>query len=257
MPLLVSLHTWSGDYTQADPLATLALEAGWNYIHPDFRGPNWTTEACLSTKALSDIDDAIQYAIENGSVDPARIFVVGVSGGGYATLGSYLRSRHTVRAWLAWVPISDLVAWFYESQNRESQYAQDIINCTSDDGEFDEEEARRRSPLHWNFPEELPGRLEIYAGINDGYSGSVPISHSILFFNKLAEHLGEEDARLKEAEIIRLLVRGIGRRHSNELGDRDLILQAHIEGASLSIFDGGHEMLADWCFRRLEELARQ
>src|SRR5690606_28898094 len=165
MPLLVSLHTWSGDYSQADPLAGPALQAGWNYIHPDFRGANKSTDACLSTKALSDIDDAIQYAIENGSVDPARIFVVGVSGGGYATLGSYLRSRHTVRAWLAWVPISDLAAWFYESQSRENQYAQDIINCTSEDGEFDEEAASRRSPLRWDFPEKLSGRLEIYAGI--------------------------------------------------------------------------------------------
>src|SRR5690606_35910714 len=64
-PLLISLHTWSGDYKQGDPLAEKAAEGNWNYIHPDFRGPNWTPDACMSPKALADIDDAIQYAIEN------------------------------------------------------------------------------------------------------------------------------------------------------------------------------------------------
>ncbi len=37
-PLLVSLHSWSGDYTQRDTLAYMARSAGWNYTHPDFRG---------------------------------------------------------------------------------------------------------------------------------------------------------------------------------------------------------------------------
>ena len=57
-PLVVGLHTWSGDYTQNDPLAKIAKREGWNYIHPNFRGPNWTKDACLSEKALADIDDA-------------------------------------------------------------------------------------------------------------------------------------------------------------------------------------------------------
>jgi hypothetical protein len=68
-PLIVSLHTWSGDYSQDDPLADMARTAGWNYIHPDFRGPNRTADACLSPKALTDIDDAIKYAKDKGPVD--------------------------------------------------------------------------------------------------------------------------------------------------------------------------------------------
>src|SRR5437899_10289025 len=91
-PLVVSLHTWSGDYTQNDPLAIMVKNEGWNYIHPNFRGPNRSKDACLSKKAVSDIEDSIQYAISKGSVDPGNIFVVGVSGGGYATLGMYLKT---------------------------------------------------------------------------------------------------------------------------------------------------------------------
>ena len=76
-PLVVSLHTWSGDFTQEDPLAPLCKAAGWNYIHPDFRGPNWTREACCSSLAIGDIDEAIDFALAQGGVDPARIYVAG------------------------------------------------------------------------------------------------------------------------------------------------------------------------------------
>ena len=89
-PLLVSLHTWSGDFSQYDTLAILAKTKDWNYIHPDFRGPNRTNDACCSKLALTDIDDAIDYAINNADVDTANIFIVGMSGGGYATFSSQL-----------------------------------------------------------------------------------------------------------------------------------------------------------------------
>jgi predicted alpha/beta-fold hydrolase len=46
-PLIVSLHTWSGDYSQNDPLGEMARKKGWNFIHPDFRGPNRNIDACL------------------------------------------------------------------------------------------------------------------------------------------------------------------------------------------------------------------
>ncbi|WP_010553442.1 alpha/beta hydrolase family protein [Pseudoalteromonas arctica] len=78
-PLIMSLHTWSGDYQQFDPLASLSLKAGWNYIHPDFRGPNNSTDSCLSDKVISDIDDSIFYVIKNGNVDKDNIFIVGTS----------------------------------------------------------------------------------------------------------------------------------------------------------------------------------
>jgi dipeptidyl aminopeptidase/acylaminoacyl peptidase len=40
-PLLVSLHSWSGDWTQRQKeLEEGALERGWVYLFPDFRGAN-------------------------------------------------------------------------------------------------------------------------------------------------------------------------------------------------------------------------
>lgn len=254
-PLIVSLHTWTGGYSQEDPLAAMVKNEGWNYIHPDFRGPNRTQDACLSPKAISDIDDAIQYAIDNGSVDMGNIFVVGLSGGGYATLGTYLKTRHIIKAFLAWASISDLAAWFYHSRNRNVTYAQDILRCTSDGINFDENEARRRSPMAWDMPAKPKGRLEIFAGIDDGYTGSVPISHSILFFNRLVAHYGYPESRIGDADLVKLLTRGIeGTDDLGMIGERKVLYVKNTPPVSLTIFDGGHEMLPEYCFKRIKEI---
>ena len=255
-PLLVVLHSWSGSYTSADPLMAGAVAAGGNYIHPDFRGPNRHPDACLSAKALADIDDAIQYAIDRGRVDMDNIFVVGASGGGYATLGLYLKTRHPVRLFMAWVPISDLTSWYWQSKNRDNKYADDILLCVSRTGLYDEEEARARSPLYWEIPERAGARLEIFAGINDGYTGSVPVSHSILFFNKLADHFGRPEARVSDTELVKLLSRGIETvPNPQRMEGRAIVYSRDIPEASLTVFEGGHEILTSWCLERLRMLS--
>ncbi len=257
-PLIVSLHTWSGDYASDDPLGEMARKEGWNHIHPDFRGPNRTIDACLSKKALSDMDDAIQYAKDNGHVDMNNIFVVGMSGGGYATLGSYLKTSHQVKAFLSWVPISDLSAWFHQSKNRNAKYAQDILQCTSDGIVLDPNKARERSPMFWDMPVKPKGKLEIYAGINDGYTGSVPISHSIHFFNRIVEHYGYADSKVGQTDIVKLLTRGIDRNdHPGMIGDREVVYRRDTKPVSLVIFDGTHEMLTEYCFDRMKQIAER
>jgi pimeloyl-ACP methyl ester carboxylesterase len=255
MPLLVSLHTWSGDYTQSDPLAPLAAKADWNYIHPDFRGPNWTPDACMSPKAIADINDAIAYGIAQGKVNEEKVFVVGVSGGGYATTGMYLKSKHRVRAFLAWVPITDLGAWHIESQERGKAYAEHIMKATSSESTLNEEEARRRSPLHWPLPKEARAPIELYAGIDDGYAGSVPISHSLRFFNRLAGQYGVPEDQITEVEIDDLLQRNTAPTKET-IADRKVHFRRVRPYASITIFEGGHEMLPEFCFDRLKNLAR-
>ena len=62
-PLVVRLHAWSADYTKVDGVAQLCIDNDYNYIHPNFRGPNDRPEACGSPLTVQDIDDAIDYAI--------------------------------------------------------------------------------------------------------------------------------------------------------------------------------------------------
>jgi pimeloyl-ACP methyl ester carboxylesterase len=255
-PLIVSLHSWSNDFSQKDALAEMARKEGWNYIHPDFRGPNNTIDACLSKKVISDIDDAIQYAENNGNVDINKIFIVGASGGGYVTLGSYLKTSHKVKAFLSWVPISDLSAWFYESKNRSATYAHDILRCTSDGITFDQNKAKERSPMFWDLPLKPNGRLEIYAGIDDGYTGSVPIQHSIQFFNRIVEHYGYADSKVGQSDIIKLLSKGIERNSTaSTIDDREVVYKRDTKLVSLVIFNGSHEMLPKYCFYRIKQIA--
>jgi dipeptidyl aminopeptidase/acylaminoacyl peptidase len=152
-PLVVSLHPWSSDYTYIEnptSLAKQAREADWNFIYPDFRGTNDTPQAVMSDAVLADIDDAIAWALRGGNVDESRIVVVGLSGGGMAALGVYARSRHPLRYCMAWCPISDLEAWYYQSQNAGTKYWRDIAAAAGSGGALDAGAARARSPLYFD-----------------------------------------------------------------------------------------------------------
>ena len=250
-PLVVVLHTWSGDYTQTNnSLAERAKKKGWNYIHPNFRGPNNHPEACGSELVVADIDQAIDWALENLLVNQDSIFVIGASGGGYATLVAYMKSRHRIRGFHAYVPISDLAAWYEESLVRTPRYAQNILDCTaSEDSVLDVTEAKRRSPLYWNTPwdQRKEAELNLYTGVHDGYTGSVPITQSINFYNKVLGDAGVTDATtlVDDDTIIRLLTRQKGMDTGQYISEREVHLQKNWQNISLTIFEGGHEMLED------------
>ena len=203
--LIVSLHTWSGDYLQKDPLAEEILLRGWNYIHPDFRGSNTKPEACGSDKVIPDIEDAIHYAIEHGNVDTTEVHIIGVSGGGYATLVTFMKLDYPVKSFNAWASISNLENWYWECKGRGLKYATHLEQVTTNGNGFDAVEARKRSPLFLPFqPEKRKGStLNIYAGIHDGYTGSVPISQSVDMYNKLIDEMcaGKSGEKIGESGI--------------------------------------------------------
>lgn len=256
-PLVISLHTWSDDYTDYDPLAALVTEQDWNYIRPNFQGANKTPDACLSDKVLKDIDNAIQFAIDNGRVDLNNIFVVGVSGGAYTTLGVYLSTSYNINAYFAWVPISDLTSWYQQSKARGLVYADDILHCTSDGETFNHQAAKARSPLYMPLDSQPNGRLEIFAGINDGHSGTVPISHALLFYNRLTEAFAYQDSMIAETDIINLISLNIDEDViRNKIEDRAVLYFNQAPGLSITVFDGGHEMLVEHTMTRIAELTK-
>ena len=67
-PLLVALHTWSGNYKQAGSELNYAhwcVENDWNMIHPHFRGPNNKPQALGSDLVVADISSAVTYMLKN------------------------------------------------------------------------------------------------------------------------------------------------------------------------------------------------
>lgn len=256
-PLIVSLHTWSGSYEQSDPLAEICQSLDLNYIHPDFRGPNWTKDACCSELALNDIDDAIQYALDHSNVAVDHIYIIGVSGGGYATLSTFMKSRHPIRKFSAWASITDLAAWYHESKIRDNPYADHILKCTGATDELIDSLAQQKSPLYWTTPKSklTDTELNIYAGIYDGLQGSVPITHSINFYNKVLSDIGISDSSryVSDAEKLRLLEYRKPLGDFGKIADRDICLIKQSGNIKLIIFEGNHEMLPQYALHDLLE----
>ena len=261
-PLIVSLHTWSGYYNQTDPLTKEILARDWNYIHPDFRGANRTPSSMGSPLALADIEDAIQYALKHTNANPEEVHVIGVSGGGFATLAAFMNVDYPVKSFSAWVPISDIEAWYWECVGRGSRYAEDILSVVSlDKKTFNKEIATLRSPLRQHFPIEKRknSRLYIYTGIHDGYKGSVPITHSLNMYNRLAGELKYGSLDMKEImeksltdsdlispeEILGLLGKRINPEYEKnpKLYDRRVHLCRKYENIQLTVFEGRHEQI--------------
>ncbi|UJH67019.1 alpha/beta hydrolase family protein [Allomuricauda sp. SCSIO 65647] len=248
-PLIVSLHTWGGDYVEYDPISEYAIKNDYYYIHPNFRGPNSNEISCCSDMVIADIDDAIAHMIQNGASENA-IYIIGLSGGGYTLFCTYLKSEYNAKHYAAWAAIADLEQWAQETRIRGLSYYDDIMACTSEGKDFNS-----RSPIQWPIPNviEQKGLLSIYAGIYDGIDGSVPITHSINFYNKIIEATVRDTAPNKVSvnEKLKLLEFRQPLGHYGKIDDRAIYLQKETPSVKLIIFDGGHEMVLPFAFEDL------
>ena len=249
-PLLVELHSWSNTAdSQKEILAEQAHSKNWNYILPNFRGVNNHFKACCSEFVINDIDEAIDWALLHMKVDKKNIYIIGNSGGGYATMAMYMKSRHNIRAFSAWSSISDLATWYEESVERKNKYADEIIQCTNANGVLDDQKARERSPLFWETPikKRRNSALQIYAGIHDGYTGSVPISQSIKFYNKLLIDTDEtDDARYVSPDDASTMLKTQSfpaKEPIKKIDNRAILYQKSSKKITITIFEGTHEIL--------------
>jgi dienelactone hydrolase len=250
-PLLVGLHSWSDGFKQtlSVPYANWCIEKGWNFIHPNFRGPNRGPEATGSELVVQDILSAVEYAKEHAKVDESRIYLVGVSGGGHAALLMAGRSPDTWAGVSAWVPILDLARWHAETTARKLRYAPEIeasIGGKPVAGSKAEAEARKRSAsTYLARAKGVP--VDINAGITDGHNGSVPVSHSLEAFNLLA---AEKDRITAEqmAEFVRTakVPESITDKvpEDETYGAKRVLFRRKSGAARVTIFQGGHEIIA-------------
>ncbi|MBL8816211.1 MAG: prolyl oligopeptidase family serine peptidase [Planctomyces sp.] len=264
-PLFVFLHSWSGDYTQDNSRwLRLAVEQGWIFLHPNFRGINNSPKACGSRFARRDILDAIAWASKEFNVDANRVYLAGVSGGGHMAMLMAGHHPEHFTAVSAWVGISDLSEWhrFHVKDGQPDRYAEMIVASLGGPpgtSEMIDAEYRDRSPIfHIRKSGDLP--IHIYAGVEDGHSGSVPVRHSLEAFNQIA--LAHQQPQVTEEEMQqlwvekRLLKPGPSDVESAKLGDRDILLRRHAGPSTVTIFQGGHESLPDSAVRWLQQFQR-
>ena len=252
-PLLVALHTWSYTFEQdCTAYAQYCIEHNWNFIFPDFRGPNWLPDACGSDKVVEDIADAVAYMKTAANVDNDRVYLMGGSGGGHCSL--LLASRHP-ELWTAvsvWCAISDVAAWHDESVRLERGYFEHIRSACGGDPSVDpavKEEALKRSPVTYlgNASRVV---LDISTGIHDGHtfagrSGSVPVSQTLNAFNILAkpeDQISAEDiAFITENQQIPEKF-GIPETDPS-FGDNTILFRRQSNLTRVTLFEGGHDCL--------------
>ena len=250
VPLVVALHTWSSNWKQSSqkPVEDFCVKNGGAYLHPDFRGPNRTPQATGSELVIGDIVSAVEFACKQTKVDKKRIFLFGASGGGYTSLVMAGKRPDLWAGVSSWVPISDLRAWHKECKASRRKYFRDVeLSCGGAPGtspKVDQEYAKR-SPL--TFLKNARGvNLSINAGILDGHKGSVPVSHSLLAFNEVAEKkdqlaLEEITYFTEKAKVPTALVREI---KDPSFGKKAPLFRRTSGSATVTIFQGGHEWVA-------------
>jgi acetyl esterase/lipase len=253
-PLLVLLHYWSLDYRydHADWVDE-AERRGWCYLQPNFRGPNFQPEACGSAKARQDILDAIAWCRQNVPVDPARVYVAGVSGGGHMTMLMIAYHPTAFAAASEWVGISNLALWHAEHyrDGEVKDYARNVEACVGGppgSSEAADRELRLRSPIHHlQHAADLP--IDFNAGVLDGHTGSVPIHHTLDAFNVIARATGGPEVPAEEIEQLwtkRRLDRPTleDTRSDPAYQGRKIFLRRYAGASRVTIFEGGHEGLA-------------
>lgn len=262
-PLLVALHTWSGNYLQkmSVPYAQWCIDKGWVFIHPNFRGPNRKPQATGSELVVADIISAVDYARTHANVNSNRIYLVGVSGGAYTAL---LMAGRTPNIWAgvsAWVPITNLTDWYFECSKTGRRYADDIIkSCGGTPGtnlEIDLEYKKRSPATYLERATNLP--LDINAGITDGHTGSVPIGHSLRAFNLLAlekDRISKEDIKYfaEKAQVPPHLKKEL---NDPAYGKKCPLFRRTSGKTRITIFDGGHEIVYEAALTWLAKQKKQ
>jgi len=260
-PLLVGLHSWSETYTQAESViyAEWCIANDWIFIHPNFRGANAKPQATGSELVIGDVLSAIDYAKANARVDESRIYAVGWSGGGY--LGLLLAGR-APEIWAgvsAWVPISDLNAWYEESKRLGTKYVSHIVaSCGGSpvDDSPAAEECRKRSAL--TYLDRARGvAIDINHGIHDGRNNNdpVPISQSLRAFNLLAappDQLTEDEIAYftSEAQVPPSLRSDTS---DPSYGGLRILFRRQSGNVRLTVFDGAHDKNTEAAFRWLNQ----
>jgi acetyl esterase/lipase len=260
VPLLVALHTWSSDYRNPEPAyATWCIAKGWVFVHPNFRGPNTNPDACGSELAVKDILSVVDYAKSQASIDPNRIYLIGVSGGAHEAILMAGRAPDLWAGVSEWCGLSDLKDWyqFCIAKPRLANYAKMTAACcggapgTSPD--VDAQYTARSGDHYLAAAKNLP--IDFNTGINDGHSGSVPDSQSLNAFNLLAapaDRLSDADiAAITDSAQVPPELQFSG---TDPLYAKAPVLLRKISGnARVTVFHGGHQILQEAALDWLEQ----
>lgn len=243
-PLLLDLHPWNNHWLELrEPLFVRFAALDWHVVRPDFGGPVRRSGHCCSAAVIAAIDRALALAHAAGVPGQAPLLVLGESGGGMTAACWLARGQGRPRQVQLWGAIADLPLWARQSVVAQPAIAADVQQCSG---------TALPSPVVLDYRDKLPGtRIEILAGIHDGFAGTVPPTHSLSLFHHLARQGGGTDLTQAAASddilLRRLLVErvGDGGAYPPLAPGRPVHLRRQAGSVTLTLFEGGHELLPE------------
>lgn len=258
-PLLVNLHPWRHGYDfDSGRWQAEAAKRDWHFLAPHFRGPNRRPQACASRQARQDVLDAVDFVCSSRAVDPGRIYLGGVSGGGHMALIMAAEAPERWAAVSSWCPITDLATFHRECVAMDAKayrHVEKVAGGAPGSSPKVDAELRYRSPV-FHLAKARLTPIEISHGIQDGQPRGIGIQHSVWAFNALAE--AQNTASVSGEELEMLLSwqsRPLPGEEDKTYG-RVVHFRRHAGRSRLTIFDGGHEDLPHAACAWLEQHAR-
>ena len=127
LPLIILPH--GGPYgirdtLEYDPQVQLLANRGYAVLQPNYRGSGGYGDAFfdlgygeIGRAMQDDLDDAMDWVVEKGIANPARVCIVGASYGGYAAIWGATRNPERYRCAASWAGVMDWDSMLrYDSQ---------------------------------------------------------------------------------------------------------------------------------------------
>jgi acetyl esterase/lipase len=140
-----------------DWLAQYFAARGYAVIQPNFRGSSGYGDAWFAKNgfkswrtAIGDVNDAGRWLISEGIADPAKLYILGWSYGGYAALQSQVVEPDLFKAVVAIAPVTDLATLKRESADYYNRFLQaDFIGggTVAEDGSPARHASQFRAPV--------------------------------------------------------------------------------------------------------------
>ena len=191
IPAIIMVHggPWDRFNNELNPEAAYLAMSGFAVMRVNFRGStgfgrNYLLAGInqISEIMLDDIADASKWLIQNHNIDPARVFIMGSSYGGYAALMSTVRHPDLYAAAAAKAAPLDLNAQMKRFKQKDMLIALDHWQVAT--GGLDKNNLKNRSPI--NNPDKLKSRYLLFHGEHDNV---IPVDQ-LTAFTKAAKKAG-------------------------------------------------------------------
>lgn len=148
LPLVILPH--GGPYGVRDTLdysteVQFLANRGYAVLQPNFRGSDSygeeyykRGEGQIGRAMQDDLDDGMDWLAKEGTIDPARVCIVGTSYGGYAAMWGVIRNPERYRCAASFAGVTDFKSQLkYDSKSLRSRYARAWRDKVRGEEDFD------------------------------------------------------------------------------------------------------------------------